>query len=89
MPAILSGLIARVESASVVRHFVFTFAAVFALQTVSVLQSLANALVAGSPLAPAGDMHALVTAAMYAAGTAILRVLVPALADLAKTVTTA
>jgi hypothetical protein len=87
--SVITSILERATTASVVRHFALTFVAVFALQSITVLQSVGNALVAGSPLAPAGDMKALYVAAMYAAGTAILRVAVPALASLAKTVTTA
>lgn len=88
MLSILSGLVQRAERASVVRHFAYTFAAVFALQTVTIVQDLGNALVAGS-MPSAGDLNALKTAVMYATGTAVLRVIVPAIASLAKSVTTA
>lgn len=80
---IFGSVVQAADRSSLLRHFAFTFVAVFLLQTVSVIQSVGNALVAGT-LVPASDLHAIVTAAMYAAGTAVLRVLVPAIAGLVQ-----
>jgi hypothetical protein len=80
---LFGSLVASADRSSLIRHFVYTFVAVFALQTVSLIQSIGNALVAGT-LVPASDLHAVVVAAMTAAGTAVLRVLVPAITGLVR-----
>ena len=69
-----------VESAA--RHFGFTFAAVYLIAAGPIVATFANGLVAGQAIN--GDQaKALGVAAIAAAGTTILRVVVPAIASLA------
>lgn len=77
------GLLLRASRFSLVRHFVFTFAAVYLLAAGPLVADAANSLVAGQFVS--GDqVKALIVAAVAAAGATILRVVVPALAGLAS-----
>jgi len=80
--SIVKGLTKRPDVESLVRHFAFTFAAVYLLAAGPIVAHAANDLVAGQVVS-GSDGKALGVAAIAAAGTSILRVVVPAIASLA------
>lgn len=76
------GLFERASRSSLVRHFVYTFAAVYLVAAGPVVSHAANSLVAGQVVS-GDDLKALYVAAIAAVGTTVLRVIVPAIGSLA------
>lgn len=82
MRSFLKGLFARARASSFGRHFFYTFLAVFVLGSIPVVQNVGDAMVQGKMLT-GDEWLGLAKAAYFALGTAILRVVVPALVSLA------
>lgn len=80
--SIARGIFTRASKVSVLRHFVFAFAAAYLIAAGPVVSHFANDLVQGQAVS-GGDAKALVVAAEIAIGTALMGVVVPELGLLA------